>query len=364
MHNCAALVEYEHAGKVRKDIRGRIVLPSGTILDTLPGWNIKERVDEWHHFNPNQVAGLMMAIYSASQAAPLDQGHSQHHSESPRPTQVYHDSQRCHEPSHSTQVYQYGSSRELDIVAHRASLVKEIESIDAHISKRREAAAAYNASKYPRPSLHSTSRQLYLPSHAYDIPPHMTSPSQPSEHAWEVCSSRHYAPAHCAESTVTAADDINNEARSLGRSAYIEEVSEEDEGQEREDEGFVEDSREVFVATRVDHARVRGERQAEAEREPPAKSTGKRVEREQDQGKDQARSQFQPNPQSKSTLPPQKSRKPWILLLVLPLLLLVMNSLSSYYSIILLSFPFFSFSFGIYLTSCSNRTLGPAYSRP
>ena len=122
MHNCTALVEYEQDGKVKHDSRGKIILPNGVYLDSVPGRTMIERVDEYHQQNLNQVAGLLVSIFSSRESTTMASY------------------TLCNAPE--SQSYQYRSPRELNLEAHKASLLKELESIKGHITKRKGTAAA------------------------------------------------------------------------------------------------------------------------------------------------------------------------------------------------------------------------------
>jgi hypothetical protein len=52
---------YIKARKCRKNIEGRIVLSTGAfILQDIPGSNLHERIDKWHHLNPGQLAAASL----------------------------------------------------------------------------------------------------------------------------------------------------------------------------------------------------------------------------------------------------------------------------------------------------------------
>lgn len=63
--DCPIVDEYVTAGKVRRNFEGKVVLSSGAFVPRdIPGTLLRERVDEWHHRNPNQlsVATLLHTI--------------------------------------------------------------------------------------------------------------------------------------------------------------------------------------------------------------------------------------------------------------------------------------------------------------
>ncbi|CAA7271003.1 unnamed protein product [Cyclocybe aegerita] len=57
MQDCDLVNKYSCAGKCRRNVEGKVVLPSGAFVPKeIPGHLLKDRVDEWHHRNPNQLA--------------------------------------------------------------------------------------------------------------------------------------------------------------------------------------------------------------------------------------------------------------------------------------------------------------------
>lgn len=55
--NCPAAEEDIRAGKCKRNVEGKLVLPSGAFVPrTIPGNCMRDRVNEWHRNNPNQVA--------------------------------------------------------------------------------------------------------------------------------------------------------------------------------------------------------------------------------------------------------------------------------------------------------------------
>ncbi len=57
IRNCELVEEYRRAGKLKRNVEGKVVLPTGAFVprDT-PGNLLKERIDEWHRRNPGQLA--------------------------------------------------------------------------------------------------------------------------------------------------------------------------------------------------------------------------------------------------------------------------------------------------------------------
>ncbi|KZT23213.1 hypothetical protein NEOLEDRAFT_1069815 [Neolentinus lepideus HHB14362 ss-1] len=54
---CPKVDEDQRAGRVMRNIEGKVVLPSGIMVpQNLPGANMRERIMEWHRRNPSQVA--------------------------------------------------------------------------------------------------------------------------------------------------------------------------------------------------------------------------------------------------------------------------------------------------------------------
>jgi hypothetical protein len=55
--DCEVVVEYTKAGKCRRNHEGKVVLPSGAFIPKdIVGSLLKDRFDEWHRRNPNQLA--------------------------------------------------------------------------------------------------------------------------------------------------------------------------------------------------------------------------------------------------------------------------------------------------------------------
>ena len=65
IRECSVVDEYVLAGKCRRNFEGKVVLSTGSFVPRdIPGTLLRERVDEWHHRNPNQlsVASLVHTI--------------------------------------------------------------------------------------------------------------------------------------------------------------------------------------------------------------------------------------------------------------------------------------------------------------
>ncbi|KZT22552.1 hypothetical protein NEOLEDRAFT_1071155 [Neolentinus lepideus HHB14362 ss-1] len=57
IRRCPKVDEDQRAGRVMRNIEGKVVLPSGIMVpQNLPGANMRERIMEWHRRNPSQVA--------------------------------------------------------------------------------------------------------------------------------------------------------------------------------------------------------------------------------------------------------------------------------------------------------------------
>ncbi|KZT25353.1 hypothetical protein NEOLEDRAFT_1178459, partial [Neolentinus lepideus HHB14362 ss-1] len=57
IRRCPKVDEDQRAGRVMRNIEGKVVLPSGIMVpQNLLGANMRERIMEWHRRNPNQVA--------------------------------------------------------------------------------------------------------------------------------------------------------------------------------------------------------------------------------------------------------------------------------------------------------------------
>jgi hypothetical protein len=62
VRECQIALEFIRLGKCKRNVEGKITLPSGAFLPRdIPGKYYKDRIDEWHRRNPNQLAaGAMM----------------------------------------------------------------------------------------------------------------------------------------------------------------------------------------------------------------------------------------------------------------------------------------------------------------
>jgi hypothetical protein len=57
IRDCEVVSEYIRAGKCRRNTDGKVVLPSGAFIPKdIPGTLLRDRFDEWHRRNPNQLA--------------------------------------------------------------------------------------------------------------------------------------------------------------------------------------------------------------------------------------------------------------------------------------------------------------------
>ena len=57
IRNCELVEEYRHAGKLKHNVDGKVVLPTGAFVPhDIPGNLLKEQIDEWHRRNPGQLA--------------------------------------------------------------------------------------------------------------------------------------------------------------------------------------------------------------------------------------------------------------------------------------------------------------------
>jgi hypothetical protein len=57
IRDCAAVEEYIRIGKCRRNVEGKVVLSSGAFVPRdIPGEFLRDRIDEWHRRNPNQLA--------------------------------------------------------------------------------------------------------------------------------------------------------------------------------------------------------------------------------------------------------------------------------------------------------------------
>jgi len=57
IRDCELVDEYIRAGKCKRNSEGKVVLPTGAFIPRdIPGTLLRERFDEWHRCNPNQLA--------------------------------------------------------------------------------------------------------------------------------------------------------------------------------------------------------------------------------------------------------------------------------------------------------------------
>ncbi len=77
IRNCDLVEEYRLAGKLKHNVDGKVILPTGAFVPRyIPGRFLKDRIDEWHCRHPGQLAvasisyGPMFNTISTSCAAP------------------------------------------------------------------------------------------------------------------------------------------------------------------------------------------------------------------------------------------------------------------------------------------------------
>ena len=57
IRDCELVADYARAGKCKRNNEGKVVLPTGAFMPRdIPGTLLRERFDEWHRRNPNQLA--------------------------------------------------------------------------------------------------------------------------------------------------------------------------------------------------------------------------------------------------------------------------------------------------------------------
>ncbi|KAJ7900842.1 hypothetical protein B0H13DRAFT_2275275 [Mycena leptocephala] len=61
--NCDTVIADAQAGYCKRDVNGRVVLPSGAFVPChIQGHNLRERIQEYHRTNPNQIAAAQMML--------------------------------------------------------------------------------------------------------------------------------------------------------------------------------------------------------------------------------------------------------------------------------------------------------------
>ena len=61
IRDCQIVAEFMRAGKCTRNVEGKVTLPSGAFVPReIPGRWLKDRIDEWHRRNPNQLAAAQM----------------------------------------------------------------------------------------------------------------------------------------------------------------------------------------------------------------------------------------------------------------------------------------------------------------
>ena len=61
IRECEVVAEYNQTGKCKHNHEGKVVLPSGAMVPrNVPGNRLRNRVDEWHRRNPEQMASQMI----------------------------------------------------------------------------------------------------------------------------------------------------------------------------------------------------------------------------------------------------------------------------------------------------------------
>jgi hypothetical protein len=61
IRECKLVDEYIAAGKCRRNQEGKVVLPTGAYVSRdIPGEHLRDRIDEWHRRNPNQLAAATL----------------------------------------------------------------------------------------------------------------------------------------------------------------------------------------------------------------------------------------------------------------------------------------------------------------
>jgi hypothetical protein len=61
IRDCAAVEDYIRQGKCRRNFEGKVVLSTGAFVPRdIPGETLRDKVEEWHRRNPNQLAGAAL----------------------------------------------------------------------------------------------------------------------------------------------------------------------------------------------------------------------------------------------------------------------------------------------------------------
>ncbi|KAF8193472.1 hypothetical protein K438DRAFT_1431096, partial [Mycena galopus ATCC 62051] len=71
INDCAKVLEDMQAGKCRRNSDGRVVLPTGAFVPrTIPGKDLRARVEKWHELNPGQLAAAQLLVEVAPNLHP------------------------------------------------------------------------------------------------------------------------------------------------------------------------------------------------------------------------------------------------------------------------------------------------------
>jgi hypothetical protein len=96
IRDCEEVNKDIKAGKCKRDVNWRVVLPSGAMLPRgIPGACIREQIEEWHRRNPGQMAAQLFFEVTATATAPSGEAadrsssHPTWFSEQPQPAGVY-----------------------------------------------------------------------------------------------------------------------------------------------------------------------------------------------------------------------------------------------------------------------------------
>ncbi|KAF8801225.1 hypothetical protein BYT27DRAFT_7072500, partial [Phlegmacium glaucopus] len=74
IRDCEVVIDYVRAGKCKRNTEGKVVLPSGSYVGRdIPGTLLRERIDEWHHRNPGQLATATLFHAIAQPVPPTSQ---------------------------------------------------------------------------------------------------------------------------------------------------------------------------------------------------------------------------------------------------------------------------------------------------